>query len=184
MSNFRFYGVLIAPDGTESPLTYGEPTPFPFTNSGAAIKACAARIYGEPLAFWNSERESAERTRQAHKGFSYRIEERFTRPAFRVTYDIVTPESACHGDTAENGFIGPSGDRIPALIGKPTPGVEMTLREALALASPDSDCGRWITESDGRLDHATGATETRAIHPPRNITPASYRRLLALLEAS
>lgn len=107
------------------------------------------------------------------------------KPArFRVTYDIVTPESAIHGDTAENGFIDALGKRIPALIGKPTPGVEMTLREALALASPDSDCGRWITESDGRLDHATGATETRSIHPPSNITPASYRRLLALMVAS
>lgn len=96
---------------------------------------------------------------------------------FTVTYGIVTPESAEAGDYAESGFLCPLGYPVAALIGKETPGVHMRLSEAVALATPDSCAGRWLYESDGRQNFQTGATETRAIHPPGNITPASYARL-------
>jgi len=102
-------------------------------------------------------------------------------PAFHVTYDIVTPESAEHGDFAESGFLDAMGSRIEALFGKLTPGVDLSLRQALNLCCPNEDSGSWFTESDGRADYQTGANERRALHPPRNISPASYRRLARLL---
>ena len=56
-------------------------------------------------------------------------------------------------------------------------------RNAMALAWPSADCGRWFAESDGREDYRTGAVELRAIHPPVNISAASYGRLRRLLGA-
>lgn len=100
------------------------------------------------------------------------------RPAFRVTYDVTTPT----GDCEESGFLNSRGERVAALIGEETLGVAMTLREAVALASPIEDSGRWFSECDGHpFDYATGAVMRRAIHPPRNVTPASYARLARLL---
>ena len=99
-------------------------------------------------------------------------------PFFTVTYEIVTPESAEIGDAEERGYVAPSGwhDSEPA---------RMTLREALRLASPQQDCGRWFAEEDdGRQDFSTGAVETRSIHPPRSITPASYARVRRILGLS
>lgn len=103
------------------------------------------------------------------------------KPAFRVTYEIVTPESAAHGDSAENGFLDARGNRVAALIGRETPGVDMSLREALALCSPQEDSGSWFSEVDGRQNYTTGAEERRALHPPRNITGPSYGRLARLI---
>lgn len=97
---------------------------------------------------------------------------------FRVTYDITTPESAENGEAAESGFVEPGGWRH-ALGNESAEG--MTLREALELCSPQEDCGRWFTETDGRDNYVTGANEMRALHPPRSITPASYARLKRLL---
>lgn len=97
---------------------------------------------------------------------------------FRVTYDIVTPESAEHGDSAESGFVLPGGWKEPA--GSPEP-VSMTLREAAELCYPQEDSGHWLSEADGRVDYATGAEERRSLHPPDNITGASYGRLKRLL---
>jgi hypothetical protein len=101
------------------------------------------------------------------------------RNAWRVTYDIVTDESAEQGDISESGFLDSRGNRVAALIGKETPGVDMTLAEAMRLASPIEDSGHWFTE-EGRTDHK-GDTERRSIHPPRNITGASYGRVSRLL---
>lgn len=97
--------------------------------------------------------------------------------AWRVTYEIVTPESAEYGDAEERGFILPGGWREPATSGE---SVDMGLREALQLCYPQEDCGRWLAEADGREDYRTGAIETRALHPPGTITESSYRRLCAL----
>lgn len=103
-------------------------------------------------------------------------------PEFRVTYDITTPESAEHGDCAESGFLDRNGNRIAALIGKPTPGVGMTLREARKLIGGAlEDSGYWLTEADGRPDYQSGAVERRSLHPPERISGASYGRLCRLL---
>lgn len=100
------------------------------------------------------------------------------RPVFRVTYDVVTPESAEHGDVAERGFVLPG--NWHASVDDPGEAA-MSLREAVRLCYPQEDAGSWFAECDGRVDYRTGAEERRSLHPPRNITPASYARLARLL---
>lgn len=95
---------------------------------------------------------------------------------FTVTYEIITQHSAQFGDAEERGFVAPGGWHVNERE-------EMTLRAALQLCQPQEDCGRWWSETDGDTDYRTGAVETRSIHPPRNITPAAYRRITRLLMA-
>lgn len=95
---------------------------------------------------------------------------------FYVTYEIVTEESAEHGDCAERGFVTPGQWKGPEAEA-------MTLREAVNLIGCTENSGRWFTETDGRQDYITGACESRSLHPPENITPASYDRLARLLNA-
>ena len=108
------------------------------------------------------------------------------RRRFHVTYDIVTPDSAKIGDLAECGFIAaPLGLQHPAvftgeLAAQLKDACAMTLRDAVSYASPQEDSGCWFSEVDGRDDYRTGANETRSIHPPDNITAASYGRLRRL----
>jgi hypothetical protein len=100
------------------------------------------------------------------------------KSCFTVTYEIVTPESAEYGEAEESGFVLPGGWHVDAT--DPSD-VTMDLRSAAALVSTLEDSGRWFTETDGHLDYRTGVLERRALHPPRNITPASYKRLSRLL---
>lgn len=94
---------------------------------------------------------------------------------WRVTYEIVTPESAEQGDAAERGFISEG---------------ESSLRYALELAagpyarppaiqadsSPISGAIRWLDFDHGQ-DMKTGAHELRSLHIPDKITAASRLRL-------
>lgn len=98
---------------------------------------------------------------------------------FRVTFEIVTQESARKGDYAKAGFL--LRDGSPARKNAAPKSINMGLREALLIASPQENSGRWWQEIDGREDYATGAVETRAIHPPQDITAASYARVSRLL---
>jgi hypothetical protein len=98
---------------------------------------------------------------------------------FRVTFEIVTQESARKGDYAKAGFLLRDGSH--ARKNAAPKNINMGLREALRIASPQEDSGSWWQEIDGREDYATGAVETRAIHPPKNITAASYARVSRLL---
>lgn len=102
---------------------------------------------------------------------------------FRVTYEIVTPESAENGDAEEHGFVMPGNwrDDMKTAMKQPRDAYNITLREAMRLASPHEDCGRWWAESYAEPDYRTGAVETRAIHPPANITESSYKRVSRLL---
>jgi hypothetical protein len=95
--------------------------------------------------------------------------------AFRVTYEIITTESAEHGDVAKRGYV--------SIYGRTARSSEMTLREALNLVGCLEDSGSWFSETDGRDDYRTGAHERRDLHPPHNITAASYSRLKRLLKA-
>ncbi len=105
---------------------------------------------------------------------------------FLVTYDIVTYESAEHGDVAESGFVTPGGwrDADPCL--DPPEAHAMTLREALDLVSPvyasssHPRPGDWFIGHETQ-DYRTGESETRSLHPPRDITPSSMRRLARVL---
>ena len=106
------------------------------------------------------------------------------RGGWRVTYDIVTAESAMEGDVAERGFISKC----------------CTLREAFDLVQEtrtggvdhvdcvEADespvfCPRWVSVVNG-MEYATGDYETRAIHFPDRITPASRVRVARLLNCS
>lgn len=100
---------------------------------------------------------------------------------FTVTYDIVTPESAENGDTEENGFIA---KRVP-------------LREAFELVNATRTChvdGVTCIETNeypvraprsvvivNGMEFLTGAQESRSLHMPENITPASRLRIARLL---
>lgn len=101
---------------------------------------------------------------------------------FTVTYEIVTPESAENGDAESRGFVLPGEWHMPIgeALSDGAASPAMDLRAAMQLAYPQEDCGRWFSEIDGRQNYRTGAIETRAIHPPANITAASYARLARL----
>ena len=88
---------------------------------------------------------------------------------FRVTFEIVTPESAEQGEAAAVGFMA----------------LNVRLREAVLEAGSSrsvcEDAGRWFTRTV--TDYRAGQHDeiTYAIHPPPTITPASYARLARLL---
>lgn len=103
--------------------------------------------------------------------------------AFRVTYEIVTPESAEHGDAESRGYVMTGGWHGPASTPEDYKAVEMSLREALNLIGCLEDSGSWFSETDGREDYRTGDHEYRALHPPEGITAASYARLKRVLTA-
>lgn len=97
------------------------------------------------------------------------------RAKFAVTFEIVTPESAEHGDAESRGFVGEA----------------LTLREALrelgcghieadSYPLTRSTAPRWFTRY-GETDYRTGADESRALHIPESITPASRLRLARLI---
>lgn len=94
---------------------------------------------------------------------------------FAITYDVVTDESAEAGDVAERGYISRGS----------------TLREAVEAFSDvrrangyveANECPveapRWLTAYG---EHVEGRAETRSLHFPDSITPASRRRLARLL---
>lgn len=100
---------------------------------------------------------------------------------FTVTYDIVTPESAENGDTEESGFIAkhvPLREAMDLVTGTRTQyvdGVECMECDEYPVREP-----RWITVINGR-EYTTGAQESRSLHMPENITPASRLRIARLL---
>lgn len=101
-----------------------------------------------------------------------------------VTYEVWTPDSVEHGESVEVGFVTPGDWHWPVNqeLTADSNDLRMTLREAMALATPDQDCGRWFSETgEDRCDYATGAVEIRAIHPPQGITASSYARVKRLL---
>lgn len=105
---------------------------------------------------------------------------------WRVTYDVVTPESAENGDFAEIGYAAPGGWKFPLIHGeeREAPPV-MSLREAVNLAGGGfEDSGSWFTTCDTEKNYRTGEETRYSIHPPRTITPASYRRVARILKAS
>lgn len=100
------------------------------------------------------------------------------RNDFRVTYAIITPESAEDGDVAEQGFLD----------------TDLTLGEAIELCGgrrayyePDR-CPvsrayppRWFETPEYSECYQTGERETRALHIPENVTPSSRVRIARLL---
>ena len=100
---------------------------------------------------------------------------------FTVTYDVVTHESAEHGDVEKSGFASPGYWRHdePAYL---------SLKECLSACglfggrtTAFQDCGSWFEMIDAETDFRTGDETRYSIHPPKNITRSSYRRLARVL---
>lgn len=100
--------------------------------------------------------------------------------AFNVTYEIVTPESAEHGDAEERGFILQDAtlrDAFEAVQATRTSRVD-------GIDSIEPDCYprrnvRWITIING-MEYETGANESRALHIPDHATESTRRRICRL----
>lgn len=105
-----------------------------------------------------------------------------------VTYETVTPESAEWGDYEDCGFLDASGLRHSAnglwgeAAGKLKAECAMPLRDALRHVAPAFREDSSFYEIDGRNDYRTGEVETRALHMPDSVTPASLARIARLLE--
>lgn len=98
-------------------------------------------------------------------------------PKFNVTYDIVTPESAEHGDIAEDGFIAENvglRDAIDALF-------ETRTRRVDGISYAESG-DSYFTVGNG-MEIETGAHETRRLHFPQSTTDSTWHRIARLLEA-
>lgn len=104
--------------------------------------------------------------------------------AFDVTYEIITQESAEHGDAEDMGYISE----------------QVTLREALESVNGTRTCRvdcvqaieaseypvvspQWVTIYNG-MEYETGAHENRSIHFPKSLTPSTRRRIASLLGVS
>lgn len=115
------------------------------------------------------------------------------RPRFHVTYEVTTPESAQHGDTADSGFIGRHGERVSldGLWGEAAARVKercaLTLHEALAaFGDRYSAKGLEISgfdyyQADWSTDFRTGAETRLAFHIDGRVTPSSHMRVERLL---
>lgn len=99
---------------------------------------------------------------------------------FNITYEIVTDESAEHGDAEERGFIAQA----------------VSLREAIELVQATRDghssqegieasdsCvadARWITVYNS-MNYISGDVETRSLHFPDNLSGATRVRIAQML---
>lgn len=107
----------------------------------------------------------------------------------RITYEIITPESAEHGDAAERGFVEPRFNiKVPIeevmanSADWPDESLEWTLQEAEQFLGRGGmeDSGRWFSACDPERDFQTGAETYYSLHPADNTTPASYTRLASI----
>lgn len=100
---------------------------------------------------------------------------------FRVTFEVVTPESAEHGDAESRGYV----------AAPDSTEVEMRLRSALYSLGwseqgfePSQYPGngfRWITAY--AVEHAGDSEESRSLHIPDHVTPSSRARILRLCQS-
>ena len=100
---------------------------------------------------------------------------------WNVTFEIVTEESAEHGDADSRGFISENvglRDAIDSLFETRTchiDGVSSIEANEYPVTDP-----RWITVNNSR-EYLTGDYESRSIHFPDPVTPASRRRVAKLI---
>ena len=93
--------------------------------------------------------------------------------AWRVTYEIVTPESSEHGDAEDRGFVDEGcsfRNAVMFVSGHATEPSDYPVRYA-----------RWFTHYNYNNDFMTGAEESRSIHIPDSVSAASRKRIAKLL---
>ena len=101
--------------------------------------------------------------------------------AFCVSYEIATSESAENGEAEERGVID-EGLTLREAI-KEVQRTRTNLVDGIESVSTDSwpvKVVRWITVNNS-VEYETGARESRTLHLPNNVTPASSRRIARLL---
>lgn len=114
---------------------------------------------------------------------------------FKVSYSIVTEESAQHGDIAWHGYVTDTGDTPREEFDPSVEPAQFTLREAIDLIKdhkgynmPEPDC--WPMEQGIRsisVDDWEGYMKqyntTLTLHLPASISPASSLRIWKLLDS-
>ena len=101
---------------------------------------------------------------------------------FSVTYEIVTQESAEHGDHDEIGFIVQEESFREAFASVQ----ETRTNRVGGIASMEADNGtadedsRWLTIGNA-MEYETGAYESRSFHFPESLSGASRVRIARLL---
>ncbi len=99
---------------------------------------------------------------------------------YSVTYEIVTQESAEHGDAAERGYISEDVSFREAIEDvRATRTAQCDGRHAIEPNASHGPC-RWIAVVNG-MEFLTGANETRSIHFPDTVTQSSARRIARLI---
>lgn len=104
-------------------------------------------------------------------------------PMFDVSFEIVTPESAAHGEAEERGMIASGLTLRDALNDwQDTRTNQCDCVQSIAADCSDHAQARSVTIING-MEFKTGATESRTLHFPKAITGASRGRLARLLGA-
>ena len=99
---------------------------------------------------------------------------------FSVTYEIVTPESAEHGDTEERGYISRDSRLRDALADVQATRTSHVYGVEAIEPSSSGHYFDWVTIHNG-MEYLTGARESRSLHIPDNVTSASRVRILRLM---
>lgn len=96
-----------------------------------------------------------------------------------ITYEVVTPESAEHGDAAERGFVDDLGVEVSSVAEACA-----TLEDdgALEPSSSSFHSGIWYSQYDGHTDFRTGAVTKHSYHP-KGFTEEEERNLFEAVRA-
>lgn len=94
----RALAILINPEGEEFFLSYGPATKIRdkatrYLNPSVAISAARSAIFGDPNAFWESERQHAANVCRERKGWTFRVEEVPESDARRSGYSVARYQS-------------------------------------------------------------------------------------------
>lgn len=101
---------------------------------------------------------------------------------FNVTYEIVTQESAEHGDAEDCGFVGEGltlRDALDMVVRTESNMCEQTCIEA---SCSDIASARWVTVYNSPT-YDEGRAENRSLHIPNNVTASSRARILRAVKA-
>ena len=95
---------------------------------------------------------------------------------FMMTYELITPSSAAHGDVEDAGILYPSITLREAI--EELSGAEYVEANEYPVTSP-----RWVTGYGTHEDYLSGETGNLSLHFPEHLTPSTRRRIVRLIEA-
>lgn len=108
---------------------------------------------------------------------------------WRVTYDIVTHESAEHGDAAERGFVSPVfNTHFPVEECENVENLNRNgdlnrlVRDCHEFGVTLNEDADWLYNVDGRTDYRTGAVTTYAVHLECETARRNVERIGRLIE--